>query len=402
MYILKPGFYDDFHCNGGECILTCCQGWKITVEKSVYQKYMEYSGELAEVTKRHMILDTDQNCYRLELNEKGICPYCNDNQLCRLVIEKGEDALCPTCHDFPRLQVVLDNEEVRFLSLGCPTVVEMLYAIKEPLSFVLEEDERIAIDYACLSRAERQKEKENAALIDLDENVRNHLIDILQERRYPLWFRQFTCIYAMDKIKEVHQRGERETVMLKLGNILSDNYLSQLYNGLNVIETDKYRKHSLLKQLFSIFFIHIQKNAREDKYGSNKKAEELNRLNIRVCTEEYITTCRLWEQKEAERFDILMEHAAVCEWFGYALISLNRYYLLDNCLNIMLLQVLIKYSMILYYTEYKQISKEVQVFILSLWTRSISHRRAGMAKIIKDMKEKDILSIDSMFLLLKS
>lgn len=63
---------------------------------------------------------------------------------------------------------------------------------------------------------------------------------------------------------------------------------------------------------------------------------------------------------------------------------------------------MIKYSMILYYAEYKQISKEVQVFILSLWTRSISHRRAGMAKIIKDMKEKDILSIDSMFLLLKS
>lgn len=121
-----------------------------------------------------------------------------------------------------------------------------------------------------------------------------------------------------------------------------------------------------------------------------------------MSTEDYIEACGIWEEKESERFDILMEHAAVCEWFGYALIALNRYYLLDKCLNVMLLQLLIKYSMILYYAEHKQISKKVQTFLLSLWTRCISHRRNGMAKIIKEMKEKDILSIDNMFLVLKA
>lgn len=153
----------------------------------------------------------------------------------------------------------MDSEGIRFLSLGCPAVVEMLYEIKEPLPFVLEEDERIAIDYTRMSSAERQRAKENAALIALDKDIRNHMIDILQERRYPLWFRQFTCIYTMDKIKEVHQSGDREAVMLRMESILSYNYLSQLYKGSNVIETDKHRKHSLLKQLFSIFLFVFRK-----------------------------------------------------------------------------------------------------------------------------------------------
>lgn len=35
MKVLKPFYYDEFSCIAGECIDSCCIGWKIDIDKKV-------------------------------------------------------------------------------------------------------------------------------------------------------------------------------------------------------------------------------------------------------------------------------------------------------------------------------------------------------------------------------
>ena len=40
MKILKPFYYNNFKCTGGECIDNCCSNnWNIDIDKKTYKKY---------------------------------------------------------------------------------------------------------------------------------------------------------------------------------------------------------------------------------------------------------------------------------------------------------------------------------------------------------------------------
>jgi len=37
--ILIPDYFPEFSCLGASCEDTCCAGWKVTVDKTTFQKY---------------------------------------------------------------------------------------------------------------------------------------------------------------------------------------------------------------------------------------------------------------------------------------------------------------------------------------------------------------------------
>ena len=44
MKVLKPFYYDEFNCIAGQCIDSCCIGWKIDIDKKSYNKYKKIKG----------------------------------------------------------------------------------------------------------------------------------------------------------------------------------------------------------------------------------------------------------------------------------------------------------------------------------------------------------------------
>ena len=45
MKVLKPFYYDDFKCIGGECIDNCCgNNWRIDIDEKTYKKYKKLKG----------------------------------------------------------------------------------------------------------------------------------------------------------------------------------------------------------------------------------------------------------------------------------------------------------------------------------------------------------------------
>lgn len=401
MYILKPSFYDQFQCIAEKCKFSCCMGWNIHIEKELCNKYPEYQNILQDAETGDFVAEEESGGYEIPLLDNGICPFCNKEQLCDLVIKYGERALSYTCRAFPRLFVLTADTKELFLSCGCIRVVELLSEIKGPLTFIMEEEEGDIVDKSRMSRREREEEEALQGRIRFDVELRDRMIDWIQNREYPLWFRQWMCVYSMDKIKELHYKDERENTFAELEKILSPYYLQQMYQGLNNINSDKRKKFMQLQKLFSLTLSKGRlPNVRDDRDGIGEKKAELLQINDCCTFEQYIEAAECWEAEYGAGFDIIAEHLTAYEWYGYALKAMEQYYFLDNSMGIMLEQLLIKHGMILYYSKYKDVSHDARQYIITLLTRETEHSRAWIKKAVSSTWGKNILSAENMFFLL--
>ena len=133
---LKPDYYDDFHCIGGSCSFTCCQEWKIAVDKGTKKKwrsikapkYLKETGRLPEGISEHSYLNQfvvkadGSDVIGLLNNMK--CPFLDEDNLCSLVKEHGEEILSHTCHTFPRETHIYDERVERALVSCCPEIID--------------------------------------------------------------------------------------------------------------------------------------------------------------------------------------------------------------------------------------------------------------------------------------
>lgn len=153
--------------------------------------------------KKPIIYDKNIKEYRMEWKKDGTCPFCQENGLCKIIIEKGEQDLSPVCIVFPRVIFMTSDTMEQGLSCGCPHVVELLYDIKTPLYF---EKEEVTED----SWNDEITEDELHA-IEFNLQIRELLRTLLQNRKYSMWYRLFSFISVLEKINEVHQKHDEMT-----------------------------------------------------------------------------------------------------------------------------------------------------------------------------------------------
>ena len=129
MIIKKPEYYDEFVCTADQCPFTCCREWKIEVDNETNEKWKKLQApESVYPVRKNMSQYTQKkdNMRVIALNKKHICPFLNEQKLCRLVCTFGDDVLSKTCRVFPReIHKFLDQEEF-FLILSCPAVIYLM------------------------------------------------------------------------------------------------------------------------------------------------------------------------------------------------------------------------------------------------------------------------------------
>lgn len=391
MYTLKPFFYDDFYCIGSECPYTCCGGWLIVVNKESREEYEKYEGLLG--------YDKEKDIYMIQFNGNNMCPLCDQDQLCKLYKAKGEKAFCYACRTFPRSEFITKEIKEHYLSLGCPHVVSFFRKRKEPLSFILEEDTTESNELVYGSEEEKKVVDAIYKTIDVDMNIRNCILDLLQNREWPLWFREFLAAYCLDKVKEEHYLGKSEEVCAILEKVLETNFMDLLMRQLSSIQKDEERRFRLLIQIateFEDIIVQLTFFGKEGGFGT--KAAELLNKNRNISFEEYKASEN--RRGEQEEFDILMEHVAAYNWMQYAMLEFTDYYMMDNYWDVLLEQMLIRHFCILHYSIYGGIEWDDIQFIVAFICRSISHGRATMKEKLRDFKEKEILSVANLYLLM--
>lgn len=145
--IIEPDFYKDFHCIGGQCSFTCCKEWKIAVDQETKKRWRKLSvpetvlergrvpkhacrSSLDKAQLSQFVMKKDGGEI-IELLPNMRCPFLEDSELCRLVLDYGEECLSETCHVFPRETHEFADRTERTLVSCCPEIVDRLYALKE-------------------------------------------------------------------------------------------------------------------------------------------------------------------------------------------------------------------------------------------------------------------------------
>ena len=61
------------------------------------------------------------------MKNDGMCPFLNEQKLCKIVLRDGEGAISETCHTFPREEHEYIGRVERALTPGCLAVLDLLW-----------------------------------------------------------------------------------------------------------------------------------------------------------------------------------------------------------------------------------------------------------------------------------
>ena len=146
MFTVKPDFFDKFKCIADKCTDSCCIGWEIDVDENAFEKYKKMQPPFGEEI-RSRITRSDDGSYCFELAENERCPFLDNKNLCRLIIECGENYLCDICREHPRFYEWFAGFTECGLGLCCEEVCRILLENDEPFSLISESDgEEIVFD----------------------------------------------------------------------------------------------------------------------------------------------------------------------------------------------------------------------------------------------------------------
>ena len=137
---LVPDFYKEFACKCGECRISCCEGWDITISQKEYYDILslDTSEELGSRIMRAFYIPKDaapEHFAVLNHDWLGRCPLRGEDGLCMLQVEKGEDAIPQLCKRYPR-SIRPDLSEAT-LSNSCERMIEMLLNRTTPIKYVM-------------------------------------------------------------------------------------------------------------------------------------------------------------------------------------------------------------------------------------------------------------------------
>jgi lysine-N-methylase len=200
--ILQPEYYSKFKCNTEKCLESCCERWKITIDKKTYLKYMESENKLIkEIIKDGLLVNDNSNNEDdygiMNLRSDMTCPFLNDEKYCEVFINLGEDYLSKTCKSYPRAVVMIGDEMERALQMSCSVAAEQALLNKDGMDFE-NINEFVDFDYISINVIDINK------MTDIDEfkKHRKSIIEMLKDRDFNLNDRLYnTGVYLHKVIK---------------------------------------------------------------------------------------------------------------------------------------------------------------------------------------------------------
>lgn len=165
MNLVYPDYYSRFKCIADKCTHNCCIGWEIDIDSKTYEKYKALNTDFGNEIIRNINIDGEP-CF--SMCDNGRCPFLNESNLCRIILNLGEDAICDICKDHPRFRNYFsDRVEV---GLGC--------CCEEAARLILSQKGKTKLVY-CI-------EDENLTITDETERniltARKRAVDIIQNR----------------------------------------------------------------------------------------------------------------------------------------------------------------------------------------------------------------------------
>jgi lysine-N-methylase len=221
--VLQPEYVQRFGCIGADCEDTCCAGWGVRIDRATFEKYLNHAvpdirARLSSLVVINPASTSSSDFAKIQLD--GIrCPAIR-NGLCSVQQAFGEPYLSDMCSTFPRVLNMVDGVLERSLNLSCPEAARLVLTIPGSMTFEKAEEEHTAHRVGSVSLSSTA---ENDGLNE----VRELVLELLQERTRPLWKRLTVLGYAMEELSTPmgsHPKSGAEIVRKFLAAMRQGNF----------------------------------------------------------------------------------------------------------------------------------------------------------------------------------
>lgn len=206
MITCEPVFYQEFHCLGGACPLTCCRDWEIVPDEDALADYRRAPQPLRQRIADGLTTDEEGGvCFRLEPD--GRCALLDGDGLCAIQRQWGEAHLCAHCGAYPRFIEEYGCRTERSLAVSCPEAARL---VMERGLFPLQTQNDGMNDPPF--------EGVDGALLNALLTSRDTVFGLLREERVPIWRRLARMLdhaWALQRTLEQGSEWARPQTWLK-------------------------------------------------------------------------------------------------------------------------------------------------------------------------------------------
>ena len=297
-YFLMPDYYKDFSCKKGDCRSSCCKGWKVTFSLKDYFKLVseECSEELRNRLDKGVKISlkpTPDAYAEIQHDFIGNCPMLLSDGRCAIHAEIGLDALGEVCKLYPRgLRKEPDYE--CSCANSCEATLELLFSKDETIKFVKNQ-----LDIVAPSNLKRLVKFETQGK---EQEIRLWIIDILQNREFPLPQRLMNLGLALNDLKTVLDSKD----VNQINNLIEKSYEIKNVN-FNINKDHLLSGLTIIKELLKLI---DEKSNSVKSYGE----EALKLFNNNSTFETYEKAKTIFETK-IPKWEIWFEHMLVNHMF---------------------------------------------------------------------------------------
>ncbi len=379
MNLLKATFYDEFSCMGAECPLTCCGGWSIVIDEKTLKDYRMMGGEIGRFAKKCVKYDQNLQGSVVNLRETdGMCPMLDEDQLCKIVLDKGAEKLCRTCVVFPRETVRSYDTDEKYIFLGCPKAVQLLFEVKDKLTFISERDPDLNMENIPIYND----------VMKINLAVREAVTDFIQNTELPLWFREFYGAYTIEKMSSQIAEQDFEAVEEKLEHFFKPSFYQAMYQGIKNTKVNREQQFQSLCGTVNAYEKIILGSMFSDKSGTSDKILQLLHLNRRCTFDEWNHAREEWTAQENEQ---QWENMLVYNWMRSAFAPQKNRKLLKNYLACVLCNLVAAHLLILYCMKHEA-DAEIRNVIVAFVVRRFLHGNEEIMKIMQLGMDEGVLS----------
>lgn len=388
MKVLKPFYYDDFKCIGGQCIDNCCSNnWTIDIDEKTYKKYKKLKGDWGKRINSNISRNRSkgkENHFRYgKINLKnGKCELLTEEGLCTLHRDLGEKYLCMTCKIYPREVKKYGEIYEKNLSLSCPEVARYLVKNNNVFSFNMDDETLTEIEREVVSYGD-----DNKRLYSLLWDSRNLAIEIVQFKEISIWKRIVFLKMLTDKVQNVIKNSnysEYEEILNIFRSQITDINIINSLDNISVIPAVKVK--------FIQSALQIRKNIGINNEKFNNLIDEYNELVKN--DDENKDTFELVIEKEKEfniylkEYEDIFENLLVYLVYKHFMNAVNTKDLNKECNNIIISYAVIKMLLLArWFKNSKNLTEDDFVEVFYVFSRVIEHNEVFLTDLNKKLKE---------------
>ena len=386
MKVLKPFYYDDFKCIGGECIDNCCtNNWRIDIDEKAYKKYRKIKGQMGKKINNNISRNRSNPNYlqygKINLKNNK-CSLLSEDGLCTIHGSLGEDYLCNTCRVYPRSINKYGDIYERNLSISCPEVARYIIKCKNNFSFNLEDEKLSDLDKDYMINS-----KYNEKLYNILWDSRSLSMEIIQFKEIEIWKRIAFFKMLTDKVQNIINEKQYDNYEEVLNNFREQIMNIDVINSLDKISVIPDVK---VKFIQSALQVRANQGTNNEKFDNLLK--EYNELfdkdiDVKDNTEKIIKKEEEFNTYLKEQENII-ENLLIYLIYKYFMKTLHTKDLNAEVNNIILSYAMMKMLLLSRYNKNdKKLNENDFVEVFYLFSRTVEHNIVFLPNIYKDIKE---------------